>query len=213
MERVTENIYEWTGHRELTEKDRKYLAELKKDTEGVFGEPIDEKEAMKLTKKEHLTGQDLQNHIDSKIAQGKIELPNFQFIAEAEAYLTILRGELAKLSPVKTKKQTPFFRSYEECEDYYVAQAKSKTVDIDALKVFCLNKYGKDKKVAIVFNNIKNELVQDERKRVADAYVTAEKVFGKQSKLVQAIESLQVGIYNLRTINKNKKQQVENKEM
>lgn len=42
MERVTENIYEWTGHRELTEKDRKYLAELKKDTEGVFGEPIDE---------------------------------------------------------------------------------------------------------------------------------------------------------------------------
>ena len=68
MERVSENIYEWTGHRELTEKDRKYLAELKKDTEGVFGEPIDEKEAIKLTKKEHLTGQDLQNHIDSKIA-------------------------------------------------------------------------------------------------------------------------------------------------
>ena len=31
MERATENIYEWTGHRELTEKDRKYLAELKKD--------------------------------------------------------------------------------------------------------------------------------------------------------------------------------------
>ena len=49
MERVTENIYEWTGHRELTEKDRKYLAELKKDTEGVFGEPIDEKELAKLT--------------------------------------------------------------------------------------------------------------------------------------------------------------------
>ena len=44
MERVTENIYEWTGHRELTEKDRKYLAELKKDTKAVFGEPIDEKE-------------------------------------------------------------------------------------------------------------------------------------------------------------------------
>ena len=31
------------------EKDRKYLAELKKDTEGVFGEPIDEKELAKLT--------------------------------------------------------------------------------------------------------------------------------------------------------------------
>ena len=213
MERVTENIYEWTGHRELTQKDRKYLAELKKDTEGVFGEPIDEKEAMKLTKKEHLTGQDLQNHIDTNIAKGKMDLPNFELEAEATAYLTILRGELAKLAPVKTKKQTPFFRSYEECEDYYVAQAKSETVDIDALKVFCLNKYGNDKKVAIVFNKIKNEIVQDERKRVADAYVTAEKVFDKQSKLVQAIESLQVGIYNLRTINKNKKQQVENKEM
>ena len=42
MERVTENIYTWTGHSELTEEYKKYLAELKKDTEGVFGEPIDE---------------------------------------------------------------------------------------------------------------------------------------------------------------------------
>ena len=209
MERVTENIYTWTGHRELTEKDRKYLAELKKDTEGVFGEPIDEKEAMKLTKKEHLTGQDLQNHIDTNIAKGKMDLPNFELEAEATAYLTILRGELAKLAPVKTKKQTPFFRSYEECEDYYVAQAKSKTVDIDALKVFCLNKYGNDKKVAIVFNKIKNEIVQDERKRVRDAYVTAEKVFDKQSKLVQAIESLQVGIYNLKNVNKQAEKETE----
>ena len=49
MERVTENIYEWTGHRELTEEDKKYLAELKKDTEGVFGERVDEKEVAKLT--------------------------------------------------------------------------------------------------------------------------------------------------------------------
>ena len=44
MERVTENIYEWTGHRELTDKDRKYLAELKKDIEAVFGKKIGEKE-------------------------------------------------------------------------------------------------------------------------------------------------------------------------
>ena len=44
MEHVTENIYEWTGHRELTEKDKKYLAELKNHLKKVFGEPIDEKE-------------------------------------------------------------------------------------------------------------------------------------------------------------------------
>ena len=49
MERVTENIYELTGYSELTEEYKKYLAELKKDTEGDFGEPIDEKELAKLT--------------------------------------------------------------------------------------------------------------------------------------------------------------------
>ena len=176
-------------------------------------ETIDEKELAKLTKKKHLTGQDLQNHIDSKIAQGKIELPNFEFESEATAYLTILRGELAKLVPITTKKQTPFFRSFEECEDYYVAQAKSETFDIDAIKDFCSNKYGKDKKAAIVFNKIKKELAQDERKRVADARETARKVFDKQLKLVQAIESLQHGVSNLRKINANEKQQVENKEI
>ena len=82
-------------------------------------ETIDEKELAKLTKKKHLTGQDLQNHIDSKISQGKIELPNFEFESEATAYLTILRGELAKLMPITTKKQTPFFRSFEECKQCY----------------------------------------------------------------------------------------------
>ena len=164
---------------------------------------------MKAVKKQHLTGQDLQNHIDTNIAQGKMDLPNFEFIAEAESYLTILRGELAKLAPVKTKKQTPFFRSYEECEDYYVAQAKSETFDIKELKDFCLKKYGNDKKAAIVFNKIKKELAQDERKRVADAYVTAEKVFDKQSKLVQAIERFQVGIYNLKNVNKQAEKETE----
>ena len=213
MERVTENIYTWTGHRELTEKDRKYLAELKKDTEGVFGEPIDEKEAMKLTKKERLTGQDLQNHIDSKIAQGKIELPNFQYIAEAKAYLMLLRGEIAKCAPIKTKNRTPFFSTFEECRDYYLAQAKSETFDIEDLKDFLLKKYGKDKKAVIFFNYIKNELVQDERKREAYAHVTAEKVFDEQLELVKKIESLQYDVSYLRKINANEKQQIENKEM
>ena len=213
MERVSENIYEWTGHRELTEKDRKYLAELKKDTEGVFGEPIDEKEAMKLTKKEHLTGQDLQNHIDSKIAQGNIEMPNFKFITEAEAYLTLLRCEIAKLMPIKTKNQTPFFRSFEECKDYYVDQAKSETFNIEELKDFCLKKYGNEAKVSAVIGEIEIRMAETKKQRIIDAYKTAPTVFAEQLELVKKIESLQHGVSYLRKINANEKKQIENKEM
>ena len=110
---------------------------------------------------------------------------------------------------IKTKNQTPFFSTFEECRDYYLAQAKSETFDIKELKDFCLKKYGNDKKAAIVFNKIKEELAQDKRKRVADAYVTAEKVFDKQSKLVQAIERFQVGIYNLKNVNKQAEKETE----
>ena len=213
MERVTENIYTWTGHRELTEKDRKYLAELKKGTEGVFGESIDEKEAMKLTKKEHLTGQDLQNHIDSKIAQGKIELPNFQFIAEAKAYLMLLRGEIAKFAPIKTKNQTPFFSTFEECRDYYLAQAKSETFDIEELKDFCLKKYGNEAKVSAVIGEIEKRMAETKKQRISEAFKTAHTVFDEQLELVKKIEGLQHGVSNLRKINANEKQQIENKEM
>ena len=41
MEHVTEDIYEWTGNRDLTEDDLQYLAELKSHIIEVFGEPIE----------------------------------------------------------------------------------------------------------------------------------------------------------------------------
>ena len=168
---------------------------------------------MKAVKKQHLTGQDLQNHIDSKIAQGKIELPNFQFIAEAEAYLMLLRGEIAKFAPIKTKNQTPFFSTFEECRDYYLAQAKSETFDIEELKDFCLKKYGNETKVSAVIGEIEKRMAETKKQRISEAFKTAHTVFDEQLELVKKIASLQHGVSNLRKINANEKQQVENKEI
>lgn len=138
----------------------------------------------------------------AQVVEGKLEMPKFKSMEEAERFAALLKGEIAKVAPLEHKR--PLFSSFEQCRQMCYAYTPYDEDDREDLNESSLMRFGRKLKPH------EFERMEEAREKRAweEATYLAEKKFAKQVDILNEIRYLQQRLYKLT----NEKKQAENEE-
>ena len=145
------------------------------------------------------TVKELQEFVE-QVADGKLEMPQFKSMEEAERFAALLKGEIAKVAPLEHKR--PLFSSFEQCREVCYVYTPYDEDDREDLNESALMRFGRKLKPH-EFGRMEGA-----REKLAweEATYLAEKKFAKQVEVFEDIKFLQQKLYKLT----NTKKQAEN---
>ena len=140
----------------------------------------------------------------AQVANGKLEMPQFKSMEEAERFAALLKGEIAKVAPLEHKR--PLFSSFEQCRQKCYVYAPYNEDDREDFNESSLMRFGRKLKPH------EFERMEEAREKLAweEATYLAEKKFAKQVEVFEDIKFLQQKLYKLTN---TKKQAESDKEL
>ena len=126
-----------------------------------------------------------------QVANGKLEIPKFKSMEEAERFAALLKGEIAKVAPLEHKR--PLFSSFEQCRQMCYAYTPYDEDDREDLNESSLMRFGRKLKPH------EFERMEEAREKRAweEATYLAEKKFAEQVDIFEDIKFLQQKLYKL----------------
>lgn len=130
----------------------------------------------------------------AQVANGKLEMPKFRSMEEAEKFSLLLCCEIEKNK--KTAHTIPFFKNFEECKNYCLIGTNYDFMDRQEL-MECFIHLHRRKPSPGEIRSLENTQMRRYEQSVQDAEERAEKMYEAQLKTMLKIASLQKELYNI----------------
>ena len=129
-----------------------------------------------------------------QVADGKLEMPQFKSMEEAEKFSLLLCCEIEKNK--KTAHTIPFFKNFEECKNYFLKDVGHGFMDTEEFIDYFIVRHRRKPRPSEIdaYENRQWNIYQE---AVQDAEERAEKMYEAQLKTMLKIASLQKELYNI----------------